>query len=207
MGALRQPYLLSLVWSVRNEAPPTRPTKGNRRTSPAHARLESTARRQLDEALAGTHGATIAELITLLDRLELNSAAALLDFVQRSDWSAVSYDIRLTVLHPVNQTISGLCKRSGLVPSDDGLPGDRNNVFRVVRRALLTPSPADAGSPDQGRVGRGVIAAHQIKEVKMADDVAKRPPLELDSIGDFDDTVADGDDGRSRGGATCLTAR
>jgi hypothetical protein len=35
----------------------------------------------------------------------------------------------------------------------------------------------------------------------MADDVAKRPPLELDSIGDFDDTVADGDDGRSRGGA------
>ena len=117
---------------------------------------------QLDEALAGTHGATIAELITLLDRLELNSAAALLDFVQRSDWSAVSYDIRLTVLHPVNQTISGLCKHSGLVPSDVGLPGDRNNVFRVVRRALLTPSPADAGSPDQGRVGRGVIAAHEI---------------------------------------------
>src|SRR6516162_8166053 len=45
MGALRQPYLLSLVWSVRNEAPPTRPTKGTRRPSPAHARVESMARR------------------------------------------------------------------------------------------------------------------------------------------------------------------
>jgi hypothetical protein len=35
-------------------------------------------REQLNEALAGAHGATVAELMALLDRLELNSAATLL---------------------------------------------------------------------------------------------------------------------------------
>ena len=44
---------------------------------------------QLDEALAGLHGAMVAEPMTLLDRHELNSAAALLACVQRMDWSTV----------------------------------------------------------------------------------------------------------------------
>ena len=57
---------------------------------------------QLDEALAGLHGAMVAELMTLLDRHELNSAAALRACVQRMDWSTVSYDVRLTALHQSN---------------------------------------------------------------------------------------------------------
>lgn len=61
---------------------------------------------QLANAIAGTHGTIIAELMTLLDRLELNSAAALLDFMRRSDWSSVSYDTRLTVLHHINDRIT-----------------------------------------------------------------------------------------------------
>src|SRR6266436_3544476 len=42
-------------------------------------------REELEEALAGPHGATIAELLTLLDRLELSSAAVLLNFIQCND--------------------------------------------------------------------------------------------------------------------------
>jgi hypothetical protein len=45
---------------------------------------------KLDEALAGPHGAQVSKLMTLLNRLELSSAAALLDFIRRSDWSSVS---------------------------------------------------------------------------------------------------------------------
>jgi hypothetical protein len=44
-------------------------------------------REQLADALAGAHGARVGELMSLLDRLELNSAATLLACVQRTDWS------------------------------------------------------------------------------------------------------------------------
>ena len=97
-------------------------------------------REQLAGALAGPHGATIAELITLLDRLELSSAAVLLavllDFIRRSDWSAVSYDTRFTVLHHINERITRMRERHDLAPFDDPLPGQPDNVFRVVRAIL-----------------------------------------------------------------------
>jgi hypothetical protein len=97
---------------------------------------------QLDDALAGAHGATIAKLMTVLDRLELDSAAALLDFMRRNDWSSVSYDVRLTVLHQINQTIARLRERHGMAPIDDPLPGQPDNVFRRIKQMLFTPSPA-----------------------------------------------------------------
>jgi hypothetical protein len=40
---------------------------------------------QLDEALAGVHGAQIAELMVQLDWLELDSAVSLLASIQRTD--------------------------------------------------------------------------------------------------------------------------
>ena len=114
---------------------------------------------QLDEALAGLHGAMVAELMTLLDRHELNSAAALRACVQRMDWSTVSYDVRLTALHQINQTIIRLRERHGLAPFDDPLPGQPDNVFRSIKHLLFTPSPAKADSSPEGataeRTGRG----------------------------------------------------
>jgi hypothetical protein len=38
-----------------------------------------------------------------------------------------------------------------LPPIDDPLPGQPDNVFRIVRQMLLTPSSAKADSTDQGR--------------------------------------------------------
>jgi hypothetical protein len=99
-------------------------------------------REQLNEALAGAHGAVIVELMNVLDRLELNSAAALLDAVQRTAWNEISYDVRFTVLHQINETIARLRERNNMPVIDDPLPGQPDNVFRRIKRILFPPSPA-----------------------------------------------------------------
>jgi hypothetical protein len=96
---------------------------------------------QLNSALASSHGAMVAELMGVLDRVELSSAASLLACVQRSDWSAVSYDVRLTVLHQINNTITRLRERHGLPPIDDPLPGRPDNVFRRIKNLMFAAPP------------------------------------------------------------------
>ena len=99
---------------------------------------------QLADALAGAHGATIAKLMLLLDQLELSSAAVLLASVQCTDWSAVSYDTRLTALHQVNQSITRLRERNGMPGIDDPLPHQPDNIFRRIRHILLCAAPPGA---------------------------------------------------------------
>jgi hypothetical protein len=106
-------------------------------------------REQLADALASVHGATIAELMRALDRLELSSAAALLACVQRIDWSAVSYDVRFTVLHQINETISRLRERNGMPAIDDPLPGQPDNVFRRIKHMLFAAPPGAHSGLDQ----------------------------------------------------------
>jgi hypothetical protein len=105
---------------------------------------------QLEEALAGLHGTTVAELTTLLDRLELDSAAVLLDCVQRTDWSAISYSVRLTILHEINSTISRMRERHGMAPIDDPLPDQPDNVFRRIKHMLLGAPAARSASRFEG---------------------------------------------------------
>jgi hypothetical protein len=122
-------------------------------------------REELDAALTGAHGALVAQLMKLLDQLELSSAAALLDFIRHNDWSSVDYATRLTVLHQINASITRLRERHGLTPIEDPLPGQPDNVFRVVR-SILIPLPAHEHqhSPSEvataERDGRGVTAAN-----------------------------------------------
>jgi hypothetical protein len=123
-------------------------------------------REQLAEALAGAHGTVVAELMALLDRLELNSAATLLNAVQRTDWNEISYDTRLTVLHQINETIARVRSRNGLSPIDDPLPGEPDSLFRRIKQILFPVSPVNAGSADQGRIGRGVTAIASSKRTK-----------------------------------------
>jgi hypothetical protein len=105
---------------------------------------------QLEQALASAHGAVIAELMGVLDRLEIDSAAALLAAMQRADWHSVDYTTRLTVLHQVNQAVTRLREKHGMAPFDDGPPGTPDNAFRKVK-ALLFPEKVP-------RVGRDVTA-------------------------------------------------
>jgi hypothetical protein len=94
---------------------------------------------QLDEALAGVDGAIVAELMVVLDQLELNSAAVLLDFMQRTEWSSVDYATRLTALHQINERIGRLRENAGLAPIDDPLP-PKLNVFFTIKNQLFPPA-------------------------------------------------------------------
>jgi hypothetical protein len=107
-------------------------------------------REQLNEALAGAHGAMITELMALLDRLELDSAAVLLAAVRRTDWSKIDHNTRLIVLHQINQTIARVRERNGLAAIDDPLPGERESLFRRIKHTLFPPSSARAdNSPSE----------------------------------------------------------
>ena len=50
-------------------------------------------REQLEDALAGMHGAVLERLMTQLK--DLRSARELVDFIAAQDWAAVDYDTRL----------------------------------------------------------------------------------------------------------------
>ena len=94
---------------------------------------------QLAEARTGVHGALVAELMALLDKLELNSnsAAALLAFVERTDWSVINYEVRLELLHQLNTSICRAREARGLPPLDDPIPPRNDSVFRRVKARLL----------------------------------------------------------------------
>src|SRR5262245_37734028 len=80
---------------------------------------------ELEQAIAGPHGAMIERLVFILKALELKSAPLLLAYVRVVDWSAIDYATRLVVLHEINTAITHLRERNGLSPFDDGVPGDR----------------------------------------------------------------------------------
>jgi hypothetical protein len=64
--------------------------------------------------------------------------------MQRTDWTSVSSDVRLTVLHQINQSITRLRERNGMTGIDDPLPSQPDNVFRRIRHILLCAAPPGA---------------------------------------------------------------
>ena len=117
---------------------------------------------QLDEALAGLHGAMVAELMTLLDRHELNSAAALLACVQRMDWSTVKLRRAPHGAAPEQLDYHSPARTQRL-------GGDRRSATRSTRQRVsahqahaVHPLPAKADSSPEGataeRTGRDVTA-------------------------------------------------
>jgi hypothetical protein len=99
-------------------------------------------REQLEDALAGMHGAVLEGLMTQLK--DLRSARELVDFIAAQDWTAVDYDTRLTALHEINDAIAALREHSGLTPIDDPLPGQPENAFRIIK-AIMSSFPPNTG--------------------------------------------------------------
>jgi hypothetical protein len=104
---------------------------------------------ELAEARNGPHGAIVAELTTVLDRLTSSSAPALLACFERPDWAAVSYDVRLTILHELNTAVTRLHEQQGMPPFDDGVPGERDNIFRRIKNLMFAAPPGACPGPDQ----------------------------------------------------------
>jgi hypothetical protein len=103
---------------------------------------------QLAEALAGVHGAVMARLMEQLKNL--GTARALVAFVSAQDWAAVDADTRRICLHEVSAAICKLRERAGLEPIDDGIPGERDNVYRCIK-AILAPPPCGGAARGAAR--------------------------------------------------------
>ena len=98
---------------------------------------------QLREALAGPDGFAVKAVMGLLVNIEAIPASALVAKVGSIDWNTVAYDVRLTLLHQINDAVTTLREMRELPPIDDGFEHEPDGVFRIVKRALF---PASAGS-------------------------------------------------------------
>jgi hypothetical protein len=101
-------------------------------------------------ALAGPHGPALAELFRMFDNIRHVRPIQLVGLVQSIAWAAIDDPTRFVVLHEANAAIGKQRERSGLVPFDDGLPGDPPNVFRLIQATIVrTELPTQSG----GHVG------------------------------------------------------
>jgi hypothetical protein len=64
----------------------------------------------------------------------------------RVEWVMIDYPTRLIVLHEINTAITRMRERNDMSPFDDGMPGDRPNVFQTIRLILIPASPDAAPS-------------------------------------------------------------
>jgi hypothetical protein len=105
-------------------------------------------REQLEEVLAGPHGTAVAQVMATLKHMTPDSAPALISLMRDFDWSQMSADVRLVVLHEINQAITRLRERAGLAPIDDALPGQRMNAFLLIKEHLFPRKAESAAGRD-----------------------------------------------------------
>jgi hypothetical protein len=96
-------------------------------------------REQLEAALAGVHRDVFERLMAELKKLR--SARELVDFISAQNWEAVDAETRFTALHEINVAITRLRERTGSEPIDDGVPGEPDNAFRLVKAILVSRQP------------------------------------------------------------------
>jgi hypothetical protein len=104
-------------------------------------------REQLDEVLAGPHGAAVARVMAFLKHMDSQSASALVALAREFDWDQMDADVRLVILHEINTAIVKLCERAGLEPIDDPLPGAHANAFLRIKEHLF-PRKAEKHAGD-----------------------------------------------------------
>lgn len=102
---------------------------------------------QLEEALAGVHGAVIGRMMAQLK--DLKSARELVDAMVAEDWSAVDANTRLVALHQINAAITALRLSLDADPISDPLPGQPDNAFRIIK-SLFNSFPPSCGKASRG---------------------------------------------------------
>jgi hypothetical protein len=101
-------------------------------------------REERARVLAGPHAATLTELFRMLDNIKHVHPSQLVGLVQSITWSSIDYPTRLVVVHEVNSAIIKRRESQGLIPFDDGFPGDPPNAFQLIRAAILSFHPTVA---------------------------------------------------------------
>jgi hypothetical protein len=98
-------------------------------------------RERREEALAGPHGALVAELFAALHELTVKDGAKLVAFVRAQDWSHVKADVRFTLLHEINNAITRLREQAGMPPFDDGVVPERATAFLIIKDVMFGSKP------------------------------------------------------------------
>jgi hypothetical protein len=91
-------------------------------------------REQLDEALAGSHGAQLAALIAALERVTRHDDGELVHLAV--PWRSADAHARFLVLRFVDDRIVKLREAAALPPLDDPLPGHPLTPFLQIRDML-----------------------------------------------------------------------
>jgi hypothetical protein len=96
--------------------------------------------------LSGPHGRALAELFRIFTNLQHIQSAQLIGFVHSINWAVIDYDAKLVVDHELNVAITAFPEKHAFVPIDDGLPGEPDTPFHMIRSIVLTPSPHHEGA-------------------------------------------------------------
>ena len=95
---------------------------------------------QLQEVLIGPDGDTVASVVEQLKVLGPGKSQALIELIQARDWSTVGIDAKLVLLHELNTAIERVRRKLGLAPIDDPLPGQPDNLYRIIKAILGIPA-------------------------------------------------------------------
>ena len=101
-------------------------------------------REQLEQALAGPHGAVLAELFRMFKNLQHVQPAQLIGFARSIDWAVIDTDTKLVTLHEFNAAITRLRERHNMEPIDDTVEDEP--PFRQLKAILFPPNGAPTGA-------------------------------------------------------------
>ena len=93
-------------------------------------------RTRIDRLLSGPHSGRARRLLSFLQEMTLTDGRALIEHLELEGWPEVEREARTDALSLIGVRITHLRERAGLAPFDDPLPGERNNVFLVIRELL-----------------------------------------------------------------------
>jgi hypothetical protein len=91
-------------------------------------------RRERREALLAAHAITAQRLLDFLQRMTLRDSATLIAMAQA--WRKADADTRFEILLLIDEAITNLRQRHGLLPFDDALPDQPSNAFLTIREVL-----------------------------------------------------------------------
>jgi hypothetical protein len=109
-------------------------------------------KQQLDEVLAGPHGAAVARVMKFLnENMHPQSAPALIALLHEHDWGQMDADVRFVVLHEINSAITRLRERENKLPFDDPLPPHAHTAFLIARTLLASRKipPGNSGTSEE----------------------------------------------------------
>ena len=101
-------------------------------------------REERDLALAGPHGAVLAELFRMFKNLQHVRPAQLLGFARSIDWAAIDADTKLVTLHELNAAITRLREKHNMEPIDDTVSDEP--PFRMIKAIMFPASPHCEGA-------------------------------------------------------------